>query len=268
MSQRHLGIVDGATVRATPTPGADSHDERASVLLVHDEPFAVRALTNGLEQEGWHVMLARTGEDALGALRRRLPSLVVVAAQLERQSGTDLCRAIRSDSSVPVVVVSRDDDELEIVLALEAGADGFVVLPCGVRELSARLRSVVRRCTPDDAAPVEVPADATHIAVGDIELDTQRHELHVRGELVSVPRKQFALLAFLMRNAGRAMHRDTLMDEVWGDDWFGGTKTLESHIKRLRAVIEVNPAQPQLLLTIRGIGYKFSDRRPAIALAR
>lgn len=255
--------MDGSAAVAI---GAYSAPERPSVVLVHDEPLVVRALVHSLETEGWEVSCVRSSDDALRAVRDRQPDLFISAAHLRTQSGIDLARTVRERSAVPIVLVSADDNEVDAVVALETAADGYVMLPCGRRELAARLRAIVRRCrwTP----PPVIEESPTVFRVGDVTVDTDKHEVVVRGEARTIPRKQFALLLLLARHQNRALRRDFVMREVWGDDYIGDTRTLESHIKRLRAVIETDPAEPERILTVRGIGYKLVASREPVALVR
>ena len=186
-------------------------------------------------------------------------------------SGVDVCRALRQRSDVPIIMVTARASEIDTVVGLEVGADDYVTKPYRLRELVARMRAVLRRHPRRDGhgVPAEPgggpgPVDAFEdvLVVGDVELDLDRHELRVRGEAVSVPLKEFELLTVLMENAGRVMPRSTLIDRVWGSDYVGDTKTLDVHVKRLRAKVEPDPSHPTLITTIRGLGYKFAAPRP------
>jgi two-component system response regulator RegX3 len=184
---------------------------------------------------------------------------------LPKVSGIDVCREIRKRSKVPIIMVTAKGSEIDTVVGLEVGADDYVTKPYRLRELVARMRAVLRRA-PADVAPVNGRADA--VEVGDVSLDPERHEVVIRGEEVSLPLKEFELLSLLLDNAGRVLTRDTLIDRVWGHDYVGDTKTLDVHIKRLRAKVEEDPARPTRIVTIRGLGYKYEVRgsqRPSTA---
>ena len=229
------------------------------ILIVEDEQSYVDALEVGLGREGFTTTVARDGPSALALFDAVVPDLVLLDLMLPGMSGIDVCRQIRQKSRVPVIMVTAKDSELDTVVGLEVGADDYVTKPYGLRELIARIRAVLRRAP--ETATIGFDGDA--IDIGDVRLDIARHELVVRGELVPVPRKEFELLETLMSHAGRVLTRDTLLDQVWGSDYVGDTKTLDVHVKRLRAKIELDPAHPALITTIRGVGYRFesADRR-------
>ncbi len=228
---------------ATPT---------ATVLVVEDEESFVDALTVGLEREGFRVRVARDGAEALDLFDVVRPDVVLLDVMLPRVSGLDVCRQIRNRSSVPIIMVSAKTSELDTVVGLEVGADDYVPKPFRLRELIARIRAALRR------APGEGPEPApTVLEVGDVRLDPERHEAWVRGAPVSLPLKEFELLALLLEHAGRVLTRETLIDRIWGYDYVGDTKTLDVHVKRLRAKVEDDPAAPTRITTIRGLGYKF-----------
>jgi two-component system response regulator RegX3 len=228
------------------------------VLVVEDEPSFVEALVVGLEREGFDVDIAVDGVAALEAFERQRPDLVLLDVMLPRLSGIDVCRRIREVSGVPIIMVTAKASEIDTVVGLEVGADDYVSKPYRLRELVARMRAALRR-----AAGVEsdAAADGDVLEVGDVRLDAARHEVLVRGAEVTLPLKEFELLELLLENAGRVLTRDTLISRVWGADYVGDTKTLDVHVKRLRAKVEDDPANPTRIVTIRGLGYKFEKPR-------
>ena len=222
-----------------------------SVLVVDDEPAFREGLRQALKQEGFVVHLAADGEEAIEVFNAYHPDLVLLDVMLPRMSGIDVCRRIRSVGETPVIMVSARNEEIDAVVALEVGADDYIAKPYRVRELVARMRTVLRRAGP------RVSEDAPQVLeVGDLILDRDRHEVTLGGELVQLPLKEFQLLTLLMENEGIVVTRQTLIDRVWGYDYVGDTKTLDVHIKRLRSKIEPNPEQPERIVTIRGLGYK------------
>jgi two-component system response regulator RegX3 len=225
-----------------------------SVLLVEDETSFVEALTVGLKREGFTVQVARDGDQALDMFEAVKPDLVLLDVMLPKMSGIDVCREMRRRSQVPIIMVTAKGSEIDTVVGLEVGADDYVTKPYRLRELVARMRAVLRRRENDAAAPVD---RSEQMEVGDVRLDPERHEVEVRGEPVRLPLKEFELLAILLTNAGRVLPRETLIDRVWGADYVGDTKTLDVHIKRLRAKVETDPAVPERIVTIRGLGYKY-----------
>ena len=229
------------------------------VLIVEDEESFVEALEVGLRREGFVTKVARDGIEALTLFDAVEPDLVLLDLMLPGMSGIDVCRQIRLKSKTPVIMVTAKDTELDTVVGLEVGADDYVAKPYRLRELVARMRAVLRR-SPQDAA---VYGDDEVLEIGDVRLDLARHELVVRGAEVAAPRKEFELLELLMANAGRVITRDTLLDHVWGADYVGDTKTLDVHVKRLRAKVESDPSHPTRITTIRGVGYRFETARQA-----
>ena len=227
--------------------------EQTTVLVVEDEESFVDALTVGLRREGFHVQIARDGVQALDLFESVNPDLVLLDVMLPRISGIDVCRQIRKRSQVPIIMVTAKTSEIDTVVGLEVGADDYVTKPYRLRELVARMRAVLRR------APHDRYADAADgvLEVGDVRLDTERHEVLIRGAVVPMPLKEFELLALLLANAGRVLTRDTLIDRIWGSDYVGDTKTLDVHIKRLRAKVEDDPSNPTRIVTIRGLGYRY-----------
>ena len=224
----------------------------ATILVVEDEESFIEALTVGLRREGFRVRVARDGVQALQQFDLVQPDLVLLDVMLPLISGVDVCREIRSRSKVPIIMVTAKTSEIDTVVGLEVGADDYVSKPYRLRELVARMRAALRR-----APPPGVTASPGTLEVGDVGLDPERHEVFVRGQPVTLPLKEFELLALLLENAGRVLTRDVLIDRVWGADYVGDTKTLDVHIKRLRAKVEVDPSKPRSIVTIRGLGYKF-----------
>ena len=204
-----------------------------------------------LRKEGFEVAVAPTGTDALDEFDRSGADLVLLDLMLPGLSGTEVCRQLRTRSSVPVIMLTAKDSEVDKVVGLELGADDYVTKPFSSRELLARIRAVLRRGTdPADVAPAVLEA-------GPVRMDVERHVVTVAGQSVRLPLKEFELLELLLRNAGRVLTRGQLIDRIWGADYVGDTKTLDVHVKRLRAKIEPDPARPIHLLTVRGLGYKF-----------
>jgi two-component system response regulator RegX3 len=225
-----------------------------TILVVEDEDSFIEALTVGLSREGFRVQVARDGSEALDLFDAVGPDLVLLDVMLPKISGVDVCRELRRRSQVPIIMVTAKSAEIDTVVGLEVGADDYVTKPYRLRELVARIRAVLRR-TPAAEAPVVPSGEA--MRVGDVMLDPERHEVNIRGDSVRLPLKEFELLALLLENAGRVLTRDTLIDRIWGSDYVGDTKTLDVHIKRLRAKVEPEPSSPTHIVTIRGYGYKY-----------
>ncbi|MDP9440597.1 MAG: response regulator transcription factor [Actinomycetota bacterium] len=228
-------------------------EHRPTVLIVEDEDSFVDALVVGLKREGFVVKVARDGVSALSLFDVVRPDLVLLDVMLPSLSGVDVCREIRSRSRTPIIMVTAKGSEIDTVVGLEVGADDYVTKPYRLRELVARMRAVLRRVPRND----EDETDESVLHVGDVRLDPGRHEVTVRGEEVSLPLKEFDLLEILLTNAGRVLTRETLIDRVWGSDYVGDTKTLDVHIKRLRSKLQSDPSQPELIVTIRGLGYRY-----------
>lgn len=220
------------------------------VLVVEDEESYSDALSYMLRKEGFEVAVAETGTEGLEEFERNGADIVLLDLMLPGIPGTEVCRRIRQTSSVPVIMVSAKDDEVDKVVGLELGADDYITKPYAPRELVARIRAVLRRGADVDASPAALEA-------GPVRMDVERHVVQVGGEDVSMPLKEFELLEMLLRNAGRVLTRGQLIDRVWGSDYVGDTKTLDVHVKRLRAKIESDPGNPVHLVTVRGLGYKF-----------
>jgi two-component system response regulator RegX3 len=221
------------------------------VLVVEDEESFSEALSFMLRREGYEVEVAGDGNLAVEVFDQRGADLILLDLMLPGISGNEVCRQIRMKSQVPIIMLTAKDGEIDKVVGLEIGADDYVTKPFSSRELLARVRAVLRRHgEPDDLVPMTVEA-------GPVRIDADRHVVTVRGEAVSLPLKEFDLLEFLVRNSGRVLTRAQLIDRVWGSDYVGDTKTLDVHVKRLRAKVETDPANPVHLLTVRGLGYKY-----------
>jgi len=221
------------------------------VLVVEDEESFSDALSYMLRREGYETVVAADGLGALAEFDRAGADIVLLDLMLPGLSGTEVCRSLRAKSSVPIIMLTAKDAEIDKVVGLELGADDYVTKPYSARELVARIRAVLRRRT-----EAEQPEERSLVA-GPVRLDVDRHVVAVDGRPVALPLKEFDLLELLLRNAGRVLTRGQLIDRVWGADYVGDTKTLDVHVKRLRAKIEPDPAQPTYLLTVRGLGYKF-----------
>jgi two-component system response regulator RegX3 len=227
--------------------------EELTVLVVEDEESFVEGLAVGLKREGFTVDVARDGVEALERFDRVSPDLVLLDLWLPKKSGIDVCREIRAKSQVPIIMVTAKSSETDTVLGLEVGADDYVTKPFRLRELVARMRAVMRR----SSGPEADGADTERFDFDGLSLDPERHEFRRDGQLVPLPLKEFELLELLMANAGRVLTRETLIDRIWGADYVGDTKTLDVHIKRLRAKVEEDPSRPARITTVRGLGYKF-----------
>jgi two-component system, OmpR family, response regulator RegX3 len=221
------------------------------VLVVEDEESFSDALSFMLRKEGFEVGIAATGTDAVTQFDQHGADVVLLDLMLPGMSGTEVCRVLRQRSAVPIIMVTAKDSEVDKVVGLELGADDYVTKPFSSRELVARIRAVLRRAgEPDELLPATLEA-------GPVRMDVERHVVSVSGKQVSLPLKEFELLELLLRNSGRVLTRGMLIDRVWGSDYVGDGKTLDVHVKRLRAKIETDPAAPVHLVTVRGLGYKF-----------
>jgi two-component system, OmpR family, response regulator RegX3 len=232
----------------------------AHIFVVEDEESFVDALEIGLAREGFTVSVARDGFEALAKFDQVNPDLVLLDVMLPRVTGIEVCRQLRKKSNVPIIMVTAKSSEIDTVVGLEVGADDYVAKPYRIRELVARIRAALRRNAADNTGEVERPVESSFV-VGDVELNDDEHTVMVRGENVIMPLKEFDVLRLLMANVGRVMTRELLIDRVWGSDYYGDTKTLDVHVKRIRAKIEIDPANPTCIATVRGVGYKFE--RPA-----
>jgi two-component system response regulator RegX3 len=227
--------------------------EGSRILVVEDEASLADAVRYNLEREGYMVSLASDGRSALERFRAEPPSLVILDLMLPEVSGLDVCRTIRSGSDVPIIIVTAKDSEADKVAGLELGADDYVTKPFSMRELVSRVRANLRRAQTPSLG--EGAADV--LSGGPVVMDVGRHEVAVRGEPVPMPPKEFELLEAFLRRRGRLLTREFLIEEIWGPDYFGDTRTLDVHVKRLRRKLEHDPHHPEHLLTVRGLGYKF-----------
>jgi two-component system response regulator RegX3 len=228
--------------------------EAQLILVVDDEQSYRDALRVALEREGFRVEVAADGAEALQRFDASRPALVLLDVMLPKISGVDVCREIRTKSQVPIIMVTARNAEIDAVVGLEVGADDYVTKPFRLRELVARVRASLRRGKGDDAGVAQA---GEVLEIGDVRLDTARHEVAVRGERVALPLKEFELLELLLANAGRVLTRDVLIDRVWGPNYYGDTKTLDVHVKRLRAKVEADPGAPERIVTVRGVGYRY-----------
>ena len=222
------------------------------VLIVEDEISFSDALAYLLKKEGYEVEIAVNGRQAIDSFNSFAPDLILLDLMIPEVSGTEVCRVIRSTSQVPIIMLTAKDSEIDKVVGLELGADDYVTKPYSSRELLARIKAVMRRNS-TDSHPSE---DGHELVAGAIRMDLDKHQVTVNSITVTFPLKEFELLEYLMRNSGRVLTRSQLIDRVWGNDYYGDTKTLDVHIKRLRAKIESDPANPTIIHTIRGLGYK------------
>jgi two-component system response regulator RegX3 len=226
------------------------------ILVVEDEKSFAEPLAYLLGREGYEVEIAADGNEAIAKFDKSGADLVLLDLMLPGINGTEVCRQIRTTSNVPIIMLTAKDDEVDKVVGLELGADDYVTKPYSSRELLARVRAVLRR----GGESLGNSGDARLVEVGQLKLDADRHLVTFNNENISLPLKEFELLEFLMRNAGRVLTRDQLIDRIWGSDYVGDTKTLDVHIKRLRSKFEKDPANPELIQTVRGLGYKLEDK--------
>jgi two-component system response regulator RegX3 len=236
-------------------------DRSISVLVAEDEESFVDALVVGLGHEGFTVHVARDGNTALRLFEQVDPDVVLLDQMLPGGvSGLDVCRSIRATSAIPIIMVTAKGTEIDTVVALEVGADDYVTKPFRMRELVARIHAVSRR-SPHQSERDEgsLAGEDGQVVAGEVTVDAVQRRVFVRDQEVKLRRKEFDLLGLLVENAGRVLTRDVLIDRVWGSDYIGDTKTLDVHIKRLRSQIELDPAEPTLITTVRGVGYRFAD---------
>ena len=226
-----------------------------TILIVEDEESLADPLAFLLRKEGFEPIVEHDGKTALEEFERQDVDIVLLDLMLPGMSGTDVCKQLRATSSVPVIMVTARDSEIDKVVGLELGADDYVTKPYSSRELIARIRAVLRRG--GDAVEVEEEFEEQVLEGGRVRMDVERHIVSVDGEPISMPLKEFDLLEYLLRNAGRVLTRGQLIDRIWGADYVGDTKTLDVHVKRLRSKIEQEPSRPQHLVTVRGLGYKY-----------
>lgn len=228
--------------------------EPVTILIVDDEQSYREALAVALRREGFAVEVAADGIEALQRFDSSRPALVLLDVMLPKMTGIDVCREIRSRSRVPIIMVTARNSEIDAVVGLEVGADDYIAKPFRLRELVARVRAALRRVPVEESTVVEAE---DLLVVGEVRLDAGRHEVHVRDSLVPMPRKEYELLEMLLANAGRVLTRDVLIDRVWGPNYYGDTKTLDVHVKRLRSKVEKDPANPTRIVTVRGVGYRY-----------
>ncbi|MFC7449340.1 MULTISPECIES: response regulator transcription factor [Rhodococcus] len=224
-----------------------------NVLIVEDEESLADPLAFLLRKEGFEATVVGDGPSALAEFDRSGADIVLLDLMLPGMSGTDVCKQLRARSGVPVIMVTARDSEIDKVVGLELGADDYVTKPYSARELIARIRAVLRRGADNDS---DDSADDGVLEAGPVRMDVERHIVQVNGDTVMLPLKEFDLLEYLLRNSGRVLTRGQLIDRVWGADYVGDTKTLDVHVKRLRSKIEADPAKPEHLVTVRGLGYK------------
>jgi two-component system response regulator RegX3 len=225
------------------------------ILIVEDEASFSEALAFLLTKEGFETAVAEDGRQAINMFNADGADLILLDLMIPEVSGVEVCRTIRTQSQVPIIMLTAKDAEIDKVVGLELGADDYVTKPYSSRELIARIKAVLRRGQSEDGSN----QDQDLLEVGPIRLNIGKHQVFVGGNPVALPLKEFELLEFLMRNSGRVLTRSQLIDRVWGGDYYGDTKTLDVHIKRLRAKVESDPANPILIQTIRGLGYKLEN---------
>ena len=225
------------------------------ILIVEDEASFSEALAFLLTKEGFETAIAEDGRQAINMFNADGADLILLDLMIPEVSGVEVCRTIRTQSQVPIIMLTAKDAEIDKVVGLELGADDYVTKPYSSRELIARIKAVLRRGITEDGSN----QDQDLLEVGPIRLNIGKHQVFVNGNPVALPLKEFELLEFLMRNSGRVLTRSQLIDRVWGGDYYGDTKTLDVHIKRLRAKVESDPANPVLIQTIRGLGYKLEN---------
>lgn len=231
----------------------------AHILLVEDEPSISEPLAFLLQREGYSVRVIENGQEAVDAFEAEDADLVLLDLMLPGLPGTEVCRNIRMTSNVPIIMLTAKDSEIDIVVGLELGADDYITKPYSSRELLARVGAALRRSTTESKPADQSEIDDFDVVLDEqgVQLDTERHTVTVRGSEISMPLREFELLELLMSNSGRVLTRGQLIDRVWGSDYYGDTKTLDVHIKRIRTRIEENPKDPKLVTTIRGVGYRF-----------
>ena len=221
------------------------------VLIVEDEPNLREPLVYLLEKEGYQVIEADNGNDAVDSFRKNSPDLILLDLMLPGMSGNEVCRTIRLESQVPIIMITAKDTEIDKVVGLEIGADDYVTKPYSTRELLARMKAVLRRGSEVSISEVGL------LKAGPVVMDLDRHTVSVNGEPIQMPLKEFELLELLIENVNRVLTRGQIIDRVWGSNYFGDTKTLDVHVKRVRSKIEEDPSRPRHLITVRGLGYKF-----------
>ncbi len=236
-------------------------------MVVEDEEAFVDALEIALSSEGFQVAVCRDGADAIRRFEQINPDLMLLDLMLPKVSGVDVCREVRTKSTIPIIMVTAKSSEVDVVVGLEVGADDYVTKPYRMRELIARIRAMLRRSSINTEGESDGDGDgqseehkgSAPLTVGQVTIDVARHQVTVDENPIQLPLKEFELLHYLMANVGHVLTRDALIDRVWGYDYVGETKTLDVHIKRLRSKIESNPSKPERIVTIRGLGYKFAE---------
>jgi two-component system, OmpR family, response regulator RegX3 len=221
------------------------------ILVVEDEQSLREPLVYLLEKEGYEVVDAADGDHAIKVFNASQPDLILLDLMLPKKSGNEVCQIIRQTSNVPIIMLTAKDSEIDKVVGLEIGADDYVTKPYSTPELKARIKAVLRRNVDPQVEFGSI------LEAGSVKMDVERHEVHVNGERVQLPLKEFELLELLLENVNRVLTRGQIIDRVWGSDYFGDTKTLDVHVKRIRSKIEEDPARPEHLVTVRGLGYKF-----------
>ena len=231
----------------------------AKVLLVDDEPTLLQALSYNLKKEGYDVLTAGGGVQALATARGQKPDIIVLDVMLPGVSGLDVCRTLRAETTVPILMLTARSEELDRVLGLELGADDYIVKPVGLRELLARIKAMLRRShmtAPHSASPVPDPVSASVLDSGPLHVDTARHEVRWHGRQIDLRPKEFDLLVYMARHAGQVLSRTSLLAGVWGYDHIGDPRTVDVHIRWLREKLEEDPSRPRYIQTVRGNGYK------------
>ncbi len=223
------------------------------ILLVEDEKTLVRALAFNLEKEGFEVDVAYDGEEALGKIEQEEPDLIVLDLMLPKVDGYEVCRAVRKTSEVPIIMLTARDEDIDKILGLELGADDYITKPFNARELLARIRAIFRRTAQHEALAKKI------IRMGSLEVDLVKHKVVLKGREIPLTSREYALLSFLVSNAGRVFTRGQLLEQVWGFDYCGDARTVDVHIRHLREKLEENPADPRMILTVWGTGYKFRE---------
>lgn len=231
------------------------------ILIVEDEKSIVDSIKYNLEKEGYQTVCAFDGEEALQLARRENPDAIILDLMLPRLSGEEVCRILRRESMVPIIILTAKDTEIDKVVGLEIGADDYVTKPFSVRELLARVRAILRRVESQTREPEEA---AKCIVAGPIFMDLEKHEVRLKGKVLPLPLKEYQILELFLKNPGRVLTREFLLRRVWGEDYFGDTKTVDVHIRRLREKIEENSNNPKFIQTVRGVGYRFEVRENEI----
>ena len=226
-----------------------------TVLVVEDEPNMLFALEYALQQEGYATLTATDGDAGLGIARRRRPDMVILDVMLPRLDGFEVCRILRRESNVPILMLTARGEEVDRVVGLELGADDYVTKPFSMRELLARVRNLLRRSAA--RASADSDGDPETLKSGDLEIDLASHSAKLRGEPLAMKPREFSLMALLMANRGRAFTRDQILERLWGHDYFGDSRTVDVHVRWLREKIEPEPSKPRRIVTIRGVGYRF-----------